>query len=474
MSYSRKEKSSARALAWLCLLTGAVIGSLYPLVPWAHATAPSADPRVNTRLGIAGDSGNGNRSHWLKALSSRDYDAAVQVAQAAALTAERSALSNLIEQADDLQLHKAPMWHALLHYRSTLGGVKSLVDSPWFFQSERGKTDARAELHATLAAFFTPVARAPLRLSAYCRFVARRDWLASQLSDTFDLIPVQTCPEFEQYKRYLNADTLTLVFPTSHPNSPASAFGHTLLRVDQAAQSQDEKLLNMSINFAAEVPPGVSPIAYTFGGLSGRFPGTFRLLPYHIKLREYRQIDNRDTWEYALKLEPAQVDLILRHTYELLIAEFDYFFFSENCSFHLLGLLDVAFASNPMAQQFSLWTIPVDTIKVLQTRELIESETFVPSAVRTLRQREANLTEAEQRLALKTVSRGLDEVSQDIDALQPERAAEVLDTVGDYNRYVRLKGENSASGLDAVERAVLCRRCGRPRRRPTRRTHILG
>lgn len=401
----------------------------------------------------AATSENPKNSDWLAAVKSGDFDRAASLARGGS-----SELGQLIAEADRLALHKTPLWRALLHYHSTFGGVKSQVDSPWFFQSEKGKRDSQAEMHATLAAFFKPDAKAPLRLSAYCRFIARKDWLEEELGDLFLAVPEQDCPQRTQYEKFLNAHTLTLVFPTSHPSNPASALGHTLIRVDQEGQSQDAKLLNMSINFAAEVPKNVSPLVYTFGGLGGLFPGKFRLLPYHAKLREYRQIENRDTWEYPLKLTQEQVDLVLRHAYEMLIAEFDYFFFSENCSYHLLGLLDVAFADNPMTAEFPLWTIPLETIKLLDKRGLIEDELFVPSNVRSLKQRESELSAKEQRIALRAESQGIDSVNEDLVGLAPERAALVLDTLGDYSRYARLKENNSASGLNANERAVLSRR----------------
>jgi len=390
---------------------------------------------------------------WSGAVAEGNYDKAVQLAKTSP-----NELGNLIAQASEKRLAEKPMWRALLHYQPRFGGVKSQVDSPWFFQSENGKEDAEAELHATLAAFFHASARLPLRLSAYCRFVARRQWLTEQLGADMAGIPAQECPEFTQYVSYLNASTLTLVFPTSHPNSPASAFGHTLIRVDQANQSRDAKLLNMSINFAAEVPQGVGGTLYVFGGLAGKFPGKFRLLPYHIKLREYRQINNRDTWEYPLKLSQNQIDVILQHSYEMLIAEFDYFFFSENCSYHLLSLLDVAFADDPLASNFSLWTIPVDTVKVLDARGLIENEDFVPSNIRTLRERESQLSGDERDIALNATRNGLDSVTEALDALPEPRQALVLDTIGDYNRYSRLQNDNSPSGLSAAERSVLSRR----------------
>jgi len=390
---------------------------------------------------------------WMASVSKGNYDAAVALS-----VDDQSALGKLILKVDEKKLYNEPVWKALLHYRPTFSGVKSQVDSPWFFHSTKGKTDSQAEMHATLAALFNTKIIPPLRLTSYCRFSARRTWLASLIPELTDLVPAQACDQLEQYLRFLNADSLTLVFPTSHPNSPASAFGHTLLRVDQEGQSQEAKLLNLSFNFAAEIPEQVSAFKYTFGGLAGAFPGKFTLLPYHAKLREYQLIDNRDTWEFPLKLSQEQLDFILLHAYEMLIAEFDYYFFSENCSYHLLGLLDVVFADDPLVNAFGLWTIPVDTIKVLDERGLIADNNFIPSTVRSLRQRESTLSADEHNIALKALSDGLESVAADIDQLQPARAAIVLDTIGDYNRFKRLKENSAASGLNNIERAVLSRR----------------
>lgn len=390
---------------------------------------------------------------WRNAVEQGQYDAAVQEAQQGS-----SLLHELITRADVLELHNQPMWAALLHYAKGIGPEQSQIDSEWFFHSDVGKTDRQAELHATLAAFFHSSAKPPMRLTSYCRFVARRLWLQQALGDVFDGVPAQACPEFDQFISYLNPHELTLVFPTSHPNSPASAFGHTLLRIDQAEQSSTAKLLNMSINFAAEVPQGVSALAYTFGGITGHFPGRFQLLPYHLKLREYQQIDNRDTWEYSLDLSAEQISWVIRHTYEMLIAEFDYFFFYENCSYHLLGLLNVAFAEEPLTDAFSLWTIPVDTIKVLDKRELLKDQRFVPSTLRVLRHRASTLTAQERQWALLAESDGLSAIDSALDSIPKERAAAVLDTVGDYLRYQRLKKDPSALGLNNEERQVLSRR----------------
>ncbi len=367
-------------------------------------------------------------------------------------------LSQLIRQAHVLELSSHPMWRALLHYEKQGNGYKSQVDASYFFMDDNGKSDPAAELDSTLAAMFSTTVKKPMRLTAYCRFVARRSWLFTLLPSAKDLVPAQECPEIERFTQYLQAHTLTLVFPAAHPNSPSSAFGHTLIRIDKKDQAPETRLLNMSINFAAEVPPEVSSMAYALKGLSGGFQGKYRLLPYHIKLREYAQIENRDTWEYQLKLTQQQVDQILLHSYEMLISYYDYFFLSENCSYHLLSLLNVAFADDSLLEAFNWWTIPVDTIKLLRKRDLIDEGIFVPSTIKTLRARRQLLPQDDRKLALKGWRDELASIDTELSALSAQRQAAVLDLLSDYNRYERLKADPGASAMSRKERAVLSRR----------------
>lgn len=393
---------------------------------------------------------------WLSASHEGNYDASVTLATS---DARDSNLAQLLTIAREKNLAQDPQWRSFIHYKPALGGRwESQVDAPHFFMSDKGKRSPQAELDATIAAFFSNKPKAPLRLSAYCRFVARRHWISEQLGEEASLLPEGSCPEFDRFENYLAADTLTLIFPTAHPNSPSSAFGHTLLRIDQKDQRPESRLLNMSINFAAEVPPDVSSTAYAIKGLAGGFSGKFRLLPYHIKLREYGQIENRDTWEYELALDKAQVDLVLRHAYEMLISHFDYFFFSENCSYHLLSLIEVAYPENPLTEDFGLWTIPVDTIRLLRERGLADAGKFVPSSIRTLRARRSNIINKDSQLALQALDSGLDSIDNQLSNLSDQRQVAVLDLLSDYERYGRLKADTSAQGSNQTERAILSRR----------------
>ena len=397
--------------------------------------------------------------NWQIASDQGDYDQAVTLARSVdePIAAQNStSLATLISAASAKNLATNPQWLAFVHYKPTFRNHwRSQVDSPQFFMSDTGKNSPEAELNATLAAFYSSKAKPPLRLTAYCRFVARRHWLAEQLPEFVNFVPEQDCPEFDRYVDYLDAETLTLVFPSTHPNSPSSAFGHTLLRVDKKDQRPESRLLNMSINFAAEVPPDVSGAAYAIKGLGGGFRGRFTLLPYHLKLREYGQIENRDTWEYPLSLDKTKVDLVLRHTYEMLISHYDYYFFSENCSYHLLSLLDVAFPDKPLTDNFPLWTIPVDTIRMLENRGLASDPRFVPSAISTLRARRSQLPPADAALTLQALDNGLAAIQESLQQLPPARQAGILDLLSDYERYKRLESDSSARGSNDKERAIL-------------------
>ena len=140
-------------------------------------------------------------------------------------------LENLIERASKESLANNRYWRVLLHYREDLfGGVTSEVDDPGFFLAPGGKTDPHAELRATLMAFFSDELMGPSRQPAQCAFVARYHWLKTRLSFDDDRLHSVQCDRFTQWFHELNAEAVTLIFPSAFMNNPASMFGHTLLR----------------------------------------------------------------------------------------------------------------------------------------------------------------------------------------------------------------------------------------------------
>jgi len=385
------------------------------------------------------------------ALTKGDFDLAVRLAH----SRPESPLSRLLQAAREAHLSKQPTWLVLLHYhKRALGGWRSEIDAPYFFMSDEGKDNPSRELEATLAAMFATQPRKPMRLTPGCRFVARRQWLKEVLGNASRDLPEPNCPEFDAYRKFFASDELTLIFPAAHPNSPSSAFGHTLLRLDHEHQDRAVHMLNQSLNFAAEVPEDVSPITYAFSGIAGGFKGKFRILPYHIKLREYGQVDNRDIWEYTLELDQYQIDRILAHAYEMLIAWYDYYFFRENCAYQLLSLLEVAFPEHRLSEEFPWWSIPVDTIKSLDEAGLIRHRRYEGSLGRKIRVRQRSLS-SRQVEAARQIADSNPPIQFPKETFSQLEKAEILDLSSDYLRFKRLNQGGQVTRLSHREKTVL-------------------
>jgi uncharacterized protein DUF4105 len=377
--------------------------------------------------------------------------------------AEESPASSYVEdlqhRAHTLKLAEMREWQLLLHYRANLfGGYTSEQDDPGFFLSPEGKTNPAAELDATLKQFFSEEFVGRSKQPAQCAFVARYHWLRENLEfDDARLKPVR-CERFERWIEEFHAQSITLIFPSAFLNNPASMFGHTLLRIDQRGQTEQTRILAYTINYAADVPPEAGA-AYPILGIFGGYRGYFSTIPYYLKVQEYRDIENRDIWEYRLNFSDAQLRRLLMHAWELGNAYFDYFFFKENCSYHLLALLDYADPTLHLTDEFLFWTVPADTVRLIASKPgLVSSIAYRPSRSNLIRRKRESSTSPERALA--------DRIAQDVGAvtspefsqLSLERKAFLLDLASDYLRYRIDTTESAPPELREHNRAVLTAR----------------
>jgi len=368
-------------------------------------------------------------------------------------------LPELQAQADALKLSGTRFWLLLGHYDPNwLGGYTSQADGPGLFLAATGKTDPHAELHATLAAFFSPAILPPGQMTAQCTFPARYRWLKEQLGFDAARLPEEPCARFRAWQEALKPASATFIFASFYFNNPASLFGHTLIRFDREGRRETERLLDYTVNFAAIVPPDDSAIAYAWKGLTGGYPGYFSLLPYYLKVLEYSDLDSRDLWEYRLTLTPDQLDWMVRHAWEMGSTYFDYYFFTENCSYHLLSLIEVADPSLHLREQFPVWTLPSDTVRaVADAPGLVKSVTYRPSRGSQMQQKLAQLGPAERAIVVRLI-RAPETEPEGFAALAPLQQALVLDAAADWFQY-KLGGD--AEGDKALRnklRAILLRR----------------
>ena len=335
-----------------------------------------------------------------------------------------AAVEAWVEKARALKLADRPQWHRLLHYRLGVlgrgflgGGYLSDADGAGFFMSERGKVDPQAELEASLRGLFLPLSAASAKNDPnehpLCRFPARFLFLREALGLDPGQLPVQRCPRAEEFFTQLDPGSLTLIFSSYYLNNPASAFGHTLLRVNKRhslAVGERRELLDYGVDYSADVDTG-NALLYAIKGLTGMFPGTFKRVPYYYKVREYNDYESRDLWEYELNFTDAQLLLLSAHLWELGHTYFEYYYLGENCSFHILSLLEVANPTLELSTAVSSPVIPADTVKTLyRYPDLVRRVSFRPSLRRQFETRvrgldseardlvEALAADAEQRL----------------------------------------------------------------------------
>lgn len=372
---------------------------------------------------------------------------------------DRAYLTELQARALELRLHEHPRWRALVHYerRWPLPGFTSDATFDGFYLAPDGRSDPRSELAATLAAFFDADAvrkDEPVQ----CSFPARFRWLDEELALDPGRLPRQPCAAYDAWRAGLGGAAISLVFPEAFMNSPASMFGHTLLRVDVTPEESPRNLAAYVLDFTAATGGESGPL-YLLKGLFGRYAGYFSVNPYYAKTWLYADWQNRDIWEYRLRLEPGEIDLLLMQLWELRAVTFPYWFLDENCSYRLLRLLEASRPGLDLTVGFGPIVLPVDTVRaVVEEPGLVDRVHYRASPATEIRSRLAGLSEAARGFA-----RGLGRAELEPDdaagaELDLRERAAALSIGYDYLRYRFLAGElGEQEARSRAQRILLAR-----------------
>ncbi len=291
-----------------------------------------------------------------------------------ALSLDDSYVEQIVTKARDLRLHEERDWHVLLHYTKTLSGsYKSKIDDTHFFLSPDGRTDSKTELEATLRSFFIPAQKDGENTA--CRFPARYEWLKNRLDIDTSKLPGFTCTERDKAVDTVNARSAVLVFPVGHINSPASMFGHTLIRIDSSKRSN---LISYAANYSAD-SVDTNGFLYAWKGLTGMYKGYYSMMPYYIKVKEYNDLEHRDMWEYRLTLSEDEVKKMVYHIWELQNINSSYYFLDENCSYNLLFLIEAARPELHLTEQTGIFVLPTHTVRIIKESGIVEGVQYRPS-----------------------------------------------------------------------------------------------
>ncbi len=341
-------------------------------------------------------------------------------------------LDETLDKAKSLKLWQNPQWLRLLHYHKSFWtrSYQGQPDGPEFYFSSDGKTDPESEMIATLKSFYEAKERTfpnQLPQTPRCQFPARFHFFAKYLGLKDSDLPKQDCAAFKEWYRKILPKSATLVFSSYYLNNPSSTFGHSLIRLNKTEHSENNErhqLLDYGINFAATMR-STNPIIYSFDGFFGFAKGIFTSIPYYYKVREYNDFETRDLWEYDLNLTAEEVQTLTEHFWELGSTYFDYFYLTENCSFHMMTALDAAAPRLNITDRLLDWVIPADTVKATyQTEGLVKRVHYRPSL----------WTQFQARLKILD-SEQTDDLERILRSKEASKSSLVLDAAMDFIDY---------------------------------------
>ena len=308
-------------------------------------------------------------------------------------------------------------WKKLLHIEPNVFGFNySQISDDGFYLSHSKEYKKLSELQATLIAFNEPADKYarfiehPLKKNLtdkfldhsqhpICRFPARLMFLKSELSEAKEYwksLPQLNCLYQNIFLEAIDAASISFVFSSYYSDSPGSAFGHTFFRINRHSYQAKarQELLDYGVGYAANVTVSNQAL-YAVLGLVGGFTGSWSNLPYYYKVREYNNFEARDLWSYDLNLQPLEVKMLALHLWEVGPHFYTYYFFTQNCAFHMLTLLEAAAPRLHLVEQVPFYyVIPSDSMKALfYEKDLVKNITFRPSIRKVFLQR-AKILEA--------------------------------------------------------------------------------
>ena len=317
-----------------------------------------------------------------------------------------------IALAAEKNLDSSRPWRALLHYKKTHTGLEGLIVDPMFYMASDGKTNARAELDATIRGFFDKDLQGDDH--PQCRFPARFHWL-DQVLNLSGAVPDVTCLKLEKALDDLNPAAVSMIFASAHINSPASMFGHPLLRIDSESKSA---FLAQAVNYAAQTEENRG-VFFAFYGIFGYYNGLYSILPYYEKVAEYNDFDMRSLWEYHLDITAREARMMIRHLWELTDKYSYYYFFDENCAYIVLFLLEAVRPSLDLTSGWGNYVIPVDTFRRALDAGIVTGVTYRPSKM-TKMMAIANSMSAKSLQASRDIAAGAEEPGKAVERLEDD------------------------------------------------------
>ncbi len=348
-------------------------------------------------------------------------------------------------------------WLAINYYQpestSKSRQYQSEIINADYFLAPQGQQNPEAELQT-----FLQILNDENGTETACRYPARLSWAYQYLAHQLQR-PRPQCPEFEKSSNPSTIKEISLLFASGYFESPASAFGHILLKFAPEANLFTDYFMDSSLNYGANTQGQDVGVRYIFNGLMGGYSASYQRNNAFLNTQNYTARQQRDVWEYPLKLNTTQRQFVIEHSYELKRARFTYYFLTDNCAHRIARMLELATHGQFKAAGKGPWLQPGQVVQALQQQGWLTSETRHISLKAQARNAYQRLPRAEQRLMQKAMQ-GTHKIT-DLTDQQLQLLNMLLDTeAASYAN--KAKQANKYTKLQQLRQEVLLARLARP------------
>jgi len=290
-------------------------------------------------------------------------------------------LQSIIQEALEKQLYTHVAWQSLLHLKSD---STSYISDPTFLLSHEDFSSEN-ELRKTLEYFF-------INPQNICQFPARFLWLSHHLPFDSAIFNLNTCKSFQNYLSAMPLDTVKLVFATEEISSLSSMMGHTFFKLEP--HNPKDNITQKAITFYPKIQTNNIP-SLAINSTLFELKGNFIIQDYEKQEWEYLQQENRNIWEYTLRLNTYQKKLMVYHFWELSHTNLPYNFIHYNCGTLMNMILNIALENQDT--HLNLWVTPKDVVARVHTQNLITHTQLTPSKRWELHKNTYHISESLQK-----------------------------------------------------------------------------
>jgi len=181
-------------------------------------------------------------------------------------------------------------WLGLLHYDPN--GTESSILNKNFFLSKKGKTDPKAELIETIRAYKKN------DMSIICKYPARYYWLDSWYHWKDYRQKELQCENYNKWDLIANTKHISIVFVSGFLGNPASAFGHSFIKLNKTEGKHVDLLAN-TISYGAKLPEKYTMLSYIYNGVVGGYKASYSDEYYYMNDMKVRYIPSAQQSVYA-------------------------------------------------------------------------------------------------------------------------------------------------------------------------------